>query len=130
MKPTRTERGWAGHFICASDCLFRRNTLIERGRKKIVVSTVGAMLPRDAESIKPVGAFGRYYETMAFRAKKKDGYWEIDASNQIDFESNWSICADSVDKLPKCVDVLADEMHENVVKELMDRLDRQSTEKA
>ena len=114
----RTERGWAGHFSCGNSCLFRRNTLIEIGENRIVVSTVGAY--RSKENIETLGAGGRYYEPMAFKAKKEGPYFEADVSEQLSFENEWSICADSAEELPNDVDNLADKMHEAAVDELID----------
>lgn len=115
----RTERGWAGHFICAKDCFYRRNTLLSNGRRKIVVSTVGGMKVKGKWDT--IGAGGRYYETMAFVAKKEGHYWEADVSKQLSFDSEWAICADSPVKLPDDVDNKADRMHEAVIAEFIKR---------
>lgn len=32
---------------------------------------------------------GRYYETMAFRAIRKNGYWDADISRTVNFSSEW-----------------------------------------
>lgn len=112
----RTERGWAGHFICADSCFFRRNTLLECGDDRIVVSTVGSY--RTKGKIETIGADGRYYETMAFKAYKNGPYWEAHVSEQLNFDSEWAICAESSEELPDDVDNLADQMHEAVVSEL------------
>lgn len=117
----RTERGRAGHFICAKDCLFRRNTLLEKGRRRIVVSTVGALQPQNGY-LDVLGSGGRYYETMAFRAKKNDAYWDADYGKQLSFKSEWAIRAKSMDDLPKDVDNRADQMHEAVVNEFIKKL--------
>lgn len=122
MSVKRTERGWAGHFICAQQCLFRRNTLLQQGNRRIVVSTVGAMWIKG--KLETIGSGGRYYETMAFKAKKEGPYWDIDVSKQLSFESEWAICATSPRKLPQDVDNKADQMHEAVVAEFIERLER------
>jgi len=108
-----TERGWAGHFICSNRCNFRRNTLIEYGDKKVVVSTVGLMEARYSTYAKriyeTVGA-GRYYETMCFWAKN-DKYKDADVGRQIFIDCNWAI-----DKLS--AELEANEMHDNYVNEV------------
>ena len=119
---TRQERGWAGHFICAKDCLFRRNTLLTCGDARIVVSTVGLML----NALKGKGAgfeedfseigYKRYYETMAFHSNSADTkYHDIDVTREIRIDSNASI--NVID-----ADVEANEMHEQVVEELTQKL--------
>lgn len=116
-----TERGWAGHFIMANRCRFRRNTLVEYKDKKVVVSSVGLMEARTGNGFKttgfePIGAFDRYYETMCWYADLSDTrYYDIDVEKQISVNSEWAI--DEVD-----ADDRANVMHDNVVEEIKARL--------
>jgi hypothetical protein len=106
---TRTERGWAGHFICAHDCKFRRNTLLTLGDIKIVVSTVG--LYERSGTTTEIG-YNRYFETMAFHADPTDTrYHDADITKQISFESDWAISDPDADDR-------ANDMHEAVVAEI------------
>ena len=116
-----TERGWAGHFICSDKCCFRRNTLLEYNGVQVVVSTVGAMVigvPNIFERKWDTVGHNRYYETMAFLAKKKDGYYiEADVTKPIEFSSNWCI-----DHIGNGSDNEANDMHDNVCLEIVDML--------
>lgn len=118
-KVKRTERGWAGHFCMFDKCLFRRNTLLEHEDLKVVVSTVG-LLKRDSDgfSFEDLGC-GRYFETIAFHADYKDKrYHDADVSRPVYFASPWYIKEiDADDK--------ANTMHENVVKEIEQKLLRE-----
>lgn len=122
MSVKRTERGWAGHFICSDRCKFRRNTLLEYGGRAWVVSTVGCLVIEG--TVEEIG-LDRYYETMAFEAKKARGYIDADVSNPIVFDSPWALCAhtweDLLSEYPD-VDNEANDMHENAVDELMVRI--------
>ena len=110
MKIKRTERGWPGHFICATDCIFRRNTLLQYGKTYVVVSTVGDMR-RDGKN-EEIG-INRMYETMAFLSDPNDAlYHDIDSAQQISPspEVKWSIA-----KIEEGSDNEANKMHENYV---------------
>lgn len=110
MEVKRTERGWAGHFICADRCRFRRNTLLEYKDIKIVVSSVG-LLTTDDKSFDTVG-LDRYFETMAFHSKKDDDRFnDIDVRKQVYFNSDWYISVvDADDKANIMHDVVVDEI--------------------
>ena len=111
----RTERGWAGHFCAARDCQFRRNTLLEKDGRGIVVSTVGAYRLGPGGKFEEIG-LDRHYETMAFRADMGDVYRDADVSCEIGFSSPWRISI--TPENTRCVDNLADQMHEAVVAEI------------
>lgn len=109
----RTERGWAGHFICAERCRFRRNTLLEYNNIKIVVSSVGLMVS-DGKFV-TIG-INRNFETMAFHSDSNDTrYNDADVSRQIHFNSDWAIAEQDADDK-------ANEMHEAVVLEITNKL--------
>ena len=82
----------------------------------MVVSTVGNYRPEYKNGPDTIG-YERYYETMAFKARKDGVYWEADIGNEFPFESNWAI-----DHLEQETDKEADEMHEKVVKEISKKL--------
>lgn len=77
-KPTVIEMPHPGHFICASDCMFRRNTYVNG----FIVSTVGELKGSDyeklagrkathAELYRTLGIEpDSFYETMVFKATK------------------------------------------------------------
>lgn len=118
MKVKKTERGWAGHFICSNYCYFRRNTLLEYEDIKIIVSTVGNMFtPLAKKGIREEIGCDRYYETMAFHSDINDKkYNDIDVSKQLYFDSEWSLDNSANDND-------ANNMHENVVNELIEKLE-------
>jgi len=109
----RTERGWAGHFICANRCKFRRNTLLAYNDIKIVVSSVGLM---EIDGKFDTIGYNRHFETMAFHSDLTDKrYYDADVSKQVFFDSEWAIAeVDADDK--------ANEMHEAVVLEITNKL--------
>lgn len=123
-----TERGWAGHFCCSSQCRFVRNTLIQYGNKRQIVSTVGKYVPlppfNSTRKYDQIG-YNRWYETMAFEAELQNGYWDADVSKQIDFNSEWEILGESwedvVAQYPT-PDNTANDMHDAVVKELSEKI--------
>lgn len=119
-----TERGWAGHLMFASSCGFRRNTLLEYGDKKWVISTVGAYRNPDGK-MDTIG-HQRWYETMAFEAEEKNGYIDADVSKPIDFESDWGIWGGSWDEVYTICnhvpDNVANDMHERIVSELIAKI--------
>ncbi len=122
MRIKRTERGWPGHYICSHRCQFRRNTLLEAGEVRVVISTVGRMLPGPIDNPKiqddyEMIGLDRHFETMAFHAEEVEGgrYWDANVTRKVPFEAEWAITeVDADDK--------ANDMHETVVKELSKRL--------
>lgn len=121
MNVVLQERGWAGHFICANRCGFRRNTLVTLmndagvAQARIVVSTVGLLRLSHNSEIEEVG-LGRFFETMAFWSRKNDPrYHDVDVAREVSFDSPWAI--GEVD-----ADDRANDMHDAVVQEIAGKL--------
>lgn len=112
----RTERGWIGHFICADRCRFRRNTLLECGDVRVVVSSVGAFFPKPDGGVDTIGC-ERHYETMAFIAEWDGTYWDADVFREVAFESPRSLYG-----FERESDEKANNQHEAVVDEISMRL--------
>lgn len=121
-KVIRTERGWPAHYCGSARCMFRRNTLLELGEIRVVVSTIGMQRSARTGEIEEIGV-NRHYETLAFYAELQDQYWEIDTDRQIEFNSPWRIELD-LKNIPAGISNTANEMHETVVAELTAKLEQ------
>ena len=115
MEVKRTERGWAGQFCCSYRCEYHRNTLLEYNGVKVVVSTVGRLRKDMISGAYEDLGYKRYFETMAFMAKKDDKYNDADVDREIQFDAKWSLPSPDME-------LEADAMHEDVVTELSQRL--------
>lgn len=109
---TVSERGWPGHYICAPQCLFRRNTLVSFGDIAIVVSSVGNLIPPGSDKIEAIG-LTRYFETMAFLADDTK-YKDAIISKPIRINSDWEVSVPD--------DFVANANHDRIVREIIDRL--------
>ena len=116
VRVVRKERGWAGHYCRAADCLYRRNTLLESwdGNTRVVVSSVGAL--RDHHKPERIGV-DWYYETMAFYATFRAPYWEADTTRPIEICGQWKLT-----DLTRDSELYADAMHDNAVEEITQRM--------
>ena len=119
MREVKTiERGWAGHFICALNCRFRRNTLVTDGKTRIIVSSVGLMEHKvGSGDFEQIGC-DRYYETMAFHSDSADTrYYDADVSREVSFDSPWRIdTIDADDKMNEQHDVVVQEIKARIMK--------------
>lgn len=118
-----TERGWCGYLKGYADCLFRRNTLIEYRDKKVVVATLGNYIDWLNEEVSPVKD-SMWYVTIAGYATKNEGYWDMDPQRRIKINGRHYITGtfDELLATYECIDETANDMHEAIVVEMMDRI--------
>lgn len=123
MSITKTERGWAGHFICADRCRYHRNTLLTNGARHLVVSSVGNLvIDRKIDSV----GHERWYETMVWRGHQDGPYIEMDVDHEVNWNTEklpWGIFGKTPDDLPKDVDAVMDRQHDAIVQWMSDHFD-------
>jgi len=120
LKTKRTERGWPGHFCCARRCNFRRNTLLEYGGVRLIVSTVGAFIVDD--KFETVG-HKRYYETVVFVAEDSTVDGAIYTDTVCTAEISCQGIQQGIDHCGRSADGEANDMHENVVDYIIARME-------
>ena len=124
MTVIRTERGFLAECISGRNCRYHRNTLLQNGARRVVVSTIG-----DRPGLGRRGAYEamalsgrRYYETEVFDACKIGANWNADTSRVVRFNSTSAITASDPNGLPEDVYSQADAMHEAAVEEIAAKL--------
>lgn len=103
--------------------MYHRNTLLEYGEQKVVVSTIGHYLPRNKRleywkhGKMDYEMFGRnrHFETMAFLADDSQ-FHDTDVTKEIGFSSNWELDKPDMEMEADVVhDTVCDEIAEDMV---------------
>lgn len=115
----RTERGWNQYLIGSQWCSFKRNTLLEYEGTKVVVATTGNFMNPLTYKIDKIPGTNVWYATIVGMGVEADGYVELDGSKQIPVVSKHDIEAE---KYEANFDLEANEMHEEVVEEVIKKL--------
>lgn len=118
---TITERGYAGHFAGWRNCDYRRNTLIEYGTRRIIVSSIGDYYLFEPDGPQEIG-HDRYFETKVFPAHLVEGYWVADTTREISIESPNQINKETLTDSSFQTFNLMDNQHDDVVKEITEKL--------
>ncbi len=118
MEVKLTYRGWPGHFIMSHACVFHLNTLVECGSTRIIVNTVGNMQLPGEKTVAEIG-LDRYYETMAFKAALKDGYWDQESGQEIPLNCITQVCHVGI-----TADQEAQDMHLGAIAEIIGKIFR------
>ena len=128
VKVKRTERGWGGHFCLGQYCRFRRNTLLEAGDTRLVISTVGNCYPPSVkdEDTPYVLSYGlvsgkAVYETKIFHAQKEGPYWDADVGKEVSSPIDRYVYVGK-DGPWEGIDEDANDMHERTVKQFQREL--------
>ena len=119
----KTERGWPGHYDGWHYCGFRRNTLVECGDIKIVVSTIGNFCPdvrygMDGFCSDTSPEKISLYETVCFMATQFVCYLDADKDKKLSLPILGDMNIPKGTPFSMDLDNRANEMHDNVVFEV------------
>jgi len=114
----KEERGWAGHYICADRCLFRRNTRLFNDKISIIVSSVGLMKDfEDETKFQQIGLNTMVFHSILRTNSDDKRYHDADVKRgEISFESPWMISEiNADDRMNKQHDVVVLEIEERIL---------------
>lgn len=119
MEVNRTERGWNAYLLGSQWCSFKRNTLLQYNGIDIVVATTGNFINPLTYKNDKIPGTNVWYVTIVGMGAEMGDYIELDGSKQISVVAKHDI---ESEEYSDQFDAEANEMHEEVVAEIIQRL--------